>query len=152
MYKHLNMYVGAPLHLCFVHKRRKTAKQARKADLKWWFRARKERGRDIPAQGWSMWCRWGGGLGQTHLCLMLEEFALCREGKSLWLTPMMLDQGSKEEWFQGMVWDIFPAIHSVTLLSFLWYASLDHLRAWCGVQEGFTIIHKEYLKSHFKNF
>lgn len=101
-----------------------------------------------PSQG-SMCYRWGGGLGQTRLCLKLEGFALCSEDKSLWLTSIMLDQGSKEEWFQGMVWDIFPAIHSVTLLSlnccFLCYASLDHLRAWLGVQEGFIITHEEHL-------
>lgn len=148
MYKDLNMCVGAPLHLYFVHKGKKAAQQAREADLKWWFLAKQETGRDVPAQHWSTCCRWGEGLGQTRLRLMLEGFALCREDKFLWLTSMMLDQGSKEEWFQGMVWDIFPAIHSVTLLSlnccFLCYASLEHLRAWLGVQEGFIIIHKEY--------
>lgn len=144
------MYVWDPLHLYFVQKGKKTPQQARKMDLKWWFVARQERGRDVPAQGWSMCCRWEGGLGQTRLCLMLEEFTLCREGKSLWLTSIMLDQRRKEEWFQGIVWDIFLAIPSVSLLSFLWYASLEDLRAWLGVQEGFIVVHKEYLKSKFK--
>lgn len=50
-----------------------------------------------------------------------------------------------------MVWDMSPAIQSVTLLRlnccFLYYACLQHLRASLSVQEGFITLHKEYTQN-----